>query len=169
MKQFKLLTAMVAVLFVVSVQAGTITRVITNSVNGDIHTNTYTVAMSEIGVYPNGVGHTFGQPENHISFYGSTPVVQQSVGSAGTTTGSAAVTVSTGTSTWTPLYRTITVLDQNTNALTLIVCTNMPAVTAVTSATPGTVYGFTTSTQADYLTTLLNKLRTALRNLGLSD
>ena len=40
----------------------------------------------------------------------------------------------TGTATWTPAYRTISLLDSSTNAVSLIICTNMPAVTAVTNA-----------------------------------
>ena len=78
---------MLAVLIgVVAVRAGTITIISSNSVTGQLLTNTYTVADSEIGIYPNGVGHTFGQANNHIGFYGTTPITQQT----------AAVTITNG-------------------------------------------------------------------------
>ena len=62
---------------------------------------------------------------------------------------STAVSVNTGTSTWTPLYRSVSVLvatNDTTNATMMVICTNMPAVTAVISVAPNTVYGFSATT-----------------------
>ena len=56
-----------------------------------------------------------------------------------------ATIVSNQVQTFTPLYRTISLLDSTTNPVSLVICTNMPAVTACTNLVVVTIPAVSTN------------------------